>query len=236
MMDAAGLPKNLWAEAVRHHVWIRNRVPTRALPDLKTPHEMGTGKKPDLSGIRAWGCKVWVKKLNIGKLDMRAEEGQFVGVDTESKGYRIYNSDLPQPTNTFPDIQKPVENVPDTSNNSPESENVEASPNNNPEIPEITQNTPAPLPHQRSTRRNSLKGLPEFNEAEYGRGKRKRAATSRTTANFAGTVEGAFMLDEEGALEPGGVEPNGESKCLGPRNSTTQCQYHPQPLCIPLKT
>jgi hypothetical protein len=74
MMDAAGLPKNLWAEAVRHHVWIHNRVPTRALPDMKMPHEMGTGKKPDLSGIRAWGCKVWVKKLNIGKLDMRAEE------------------------------------------------------------------------------------------------------------------------------------------------------------------
>jgi gag-polypeptide of LTR copia-type/GAG-pre-integrase domain len=53
MMEAAGLLKNLWAEAVRHHVWIRNRVPSRALPEMKTPHEMGTGEKLDLSAVRA---------------------------------------------------------------------------------------------------------------------------------------------------------------------------------------
>ena len=90
MMVAVGLPKNLWAEAVRHHVWIHNRVPSRALPEMKTPHEMGTGKKPDLSAVRPWGCKAWVKQLDAGKLKSRAEMGHFVGIDTESKGYRIY--------------------------------------------------------------------------------------------------------------------------------------------------
>jgi hypothetical protein len=33
---------------------------------------------------------VWVKKLNTGKLNEKAEKGHFVGFDEESKGYRVY--------------------------------------------------------------------------------------------------------------------------------------------------
>jgi hypothetical protein len=83
MMEAAGLPKHLWAEAVRHHVWIWNRVPTCALPEMKTPHEIGSGEKPDLSAVRPWGCKPWVKRLGVWKLEPRAEECCFVGMDSE---------------------------------------------------------------------------------------------------------------------------------------------------------
>jgi hypothetical protein len=90
MIDAAGLPKNLWAEVVCHHVWIRNWVPMHAIPEMKTPHKIGTGKKPDLSAVCPWGCKAWVKRLDIGKLEPRAQECCFVGIDNESKGYRIY--------------------------------------------------------------------------------------------------------------------------------------------------
>jgi hypothetical protein len=48
MLEASKLPNNLWAEAISHHVWIRNRVPTRALRYDKTPLEMATGIKPNL--------------------------------------------------------------------------------------------------------------------------------------------------------------------------------------------
>jgi hypothetical protein len=51
MMIAAGLPRNLWAEAVHHNVWLRNCVPTQALPGSKTPHEVAMGEKPDLSQL-----------------------------------------------------------------------------------------------------------------------------------------------------------------------------------------
>jgi hypothetical protein len=57
---------------------------------MKTPHEIGSGEKPDLSAVRPWGCKAWVKRLGVGKLEPRAEECHFVGMDSESKGYRIY--------------------------------------------------------------------------------------------------------------------------------------------------
>jgi hypothetical protein len=259
MMEAAGLPKNLWAEAVRHHVWIRNRVPSRTLPEMKTPHEMGTGEKPDLSAVHAWGTKAWVKRLNAGKLKSRAEEGRFVGIDSESKGYRIYwpgknrvsverdvyfnenealapeevpiegeyeiftNSDLPLPSNTseiIPEPSPPVENVPHTTNETPEPENIENATENPSVIPsdvaktyqnsdaiKATQSTQIPAPHQRSVRRNSLQGLPQFEETQYGRGKRERVATSRANAGVA-DFEGAFMVEEESSLEPGGVELN----------------------------
>jgi hypothetical protein len=90
MLTASGLPKNLWAEAILHSVWIRNRVPTRSIDENKTPYEKGTGRKPNLSGLHEWGSTAWVKKLNASKLDSKVEKGKFVGFDDESKGYRIY--------------------------------------------------------------------------------------------------------------------------------------------------
>jgi hypothetical protein len=38
--------ENLWGEAVKHAVWLKNRASMRALPDNKTPYEMVYNKKP----------------------------------------------------------------------------------------------------------------------------------------------------------------------------------------------
>ena len=90
MLIQAKLPSFLWAEAIRHSVWLRNRTYTSSLSEPKTPYEIGTGNKPDLTGLLEWGSKVWVKKLNARKLQPQALEAIFVGIDDESKGYRIY--------------------------------------------------------------------------------------------------------------------------------------------------
>jgi hypothetical protein len=90
MLTAANLPRSLWAEAVRHSFWLRNRAPTQALKRQKTPHEMATGDKPDLSNLQPFGADVWVKRLNVGKLEPQAMKARFVGYDDESKGYRIF--------------------------------------------------------------------------------------------------------------------------------------------------
>ena len=77
MIIAAGLPRFLWAQAVRHSVWLKNRTPTRAL-NGRTPHEaMGFGK-PDLYDLHEWGCTIWVK-VDAGRLDARAVECRFMG-------------------------------------------------------------------------------------------------------------------------------------------------------------
>ena len=90
MLIQAKLPSFLWAKAIRHSVWLRNRAYTSSLPESKTPYEMGMGMKPDLTRLLEWGSKVWVKKLNARKLQPQALEAIFVGIDDESKGYRIY--------------------------------------------------------------------------------------------------------------------------------------------------
>jgi len=90
MIIQSGLPGFLWAEAIRHSVWLRNRTITRATPENKTPYEIATKEKPDLSGLLEWGSRIWVKKLDVQKLEPRAFEAVFVGYDDESKGYRVF--------------------------------------------------------------------------------------------------------------------------------------------------
>jgi hypothetical protein len=55
----------------------------------KTPYEAAFGKKPDLSGIRDWGEKVYVRTESWNKLGGRVQMGRWLGVDDESKGVRV---------------------------------------------------------------------------------------------------------------------------------------------------
>ncbi|KAJ2929484.1 hypothetical protein H1R20_g7604, partial [Candolleomyces eurysporus] len=84
------LPTFLWAEAIRFSVWLHNRQFTTSVPTLKTPFEIVTGKKPDLSTLHPWGAKVLVKDLKAGKLQSRVREGHYLGPDEEALGSRIY--------------------------------------------------------------------------------------------------------------------------------------------------
>ena len=61
MMIAACLPRFSWAEAVHHNVWLHNCAPMHGLSELKTPHKVATGEKPDLLLLIEWGTTVWVK-------------------------------------------------------------------------------------------------------------------------------------------------------------------------------
>jgi hypothetical protein len=55
-----------------------------------TPYQAYRGKKPNLSGLREFGCKVWVHNPDGSKLDGRADIGRWVGFDEESNAHRIY--------------------------------------------------------------------------------------------------------------------------------------------------
>lgn len=89
LLHASGLPKSLWGEAARHVVWLLNRTSTKAV-DGNTPYEAAFGKKPDLSKVREWGEKIWVRVEKGSKLGGRVREGRWVGIDDTSKGVRIY--------------------------------------------------------------------------------------------------------------------------------------------------
>jgi transposase InsO family protein len=90
LLLASSMPERVWAEALRHTAWLRNRTLTKGAPGTKTPHELATNMKPDLSILHEWGCTAYVLNLGVSKLESKVQEGRFVGYDTESKGYRVY--------------------------------------------------------------------------------------------------------------------------------------------------
>jgi hypothetical protein len=55
-----------------------------------TPYEAAFGKKPNLSGLRKWGEKTYVRIEGGTKLGGRVREGCWLGVDEQLKGVQIY--------------------------------------------------------------------------------------------------------------------------------------------------
>ena len=92
MLHATGLPGRYWGDAVMTAVYVRNRLPTRALNGV-TPYEAWRGEKPDLSHIRVWGCLAYihVHRVKRNKLAPRARACVFVGYAPEAKGWKLYD-------------------------------------------------------------------------------------------------------------------------------------------------
>ena len=60
----------------------------------KTSYELLRGRKPNISHLRAFGCKCFVHnngKDNLGKFDARSDEGIFLGYSLESRAYKVFN-------------------------------------------------------------------------------------------------------------------------------------------------
>ena len=56
ILAETGLRKDLWAELLSTVVYLKNRSPTTALTDSKTPYEAWYGRKPALEHLRIVGC------------------------------------------------------------------------------------------------------------------------------------------------------------------------------------
>jgi len=91
MLHDQGLPKFLWGEVANTAVYVQNRCPHQAL-DSKTPEEVFTGKKSDVSHFRIFGSPLYfqVPKEKRSKLEASGKKGTFVGYSETSKAYRIY--------------------------------------------------------------------------------------------------------------------------------------------------
>ena len=90
LLHQSELPKDLWGEAITHVVWLKNRMPTRTLPDGKMPYKMLYRKKPSLQKLQNWGTKVWVHMMDGLKLDGHLRVGRWIGLDEVSNGHWTY--------------------------------------------------------------------------------------------------------------------------------------------------
>jgi hypothetical protein len=86
------VPGRLWGEAVRHAVYILNRLPTKAMGN-RTPYEAWTGKKPHLAHLRVFGCTAHAKITtpHLKKLDDRSAPYVYLGVEEGSKAHRLFD-------------------------------------------------------------------------------------------------------------------------------------------------
>ena len=82
---------HLWAKAVGIVVYVQNKSPHRVLGN-KTPEEMFSGEKSEVSHLRIFGCPVFihVPKEKRTKLEPSRRKGIFVGYSETSKAFRIY--------------------------------------------------------------------------------------------------------------------------------------------------
>jgi transposase InsO family protein len=80
MLNEKNLPNYFWAEAVTTVVYIMNRTPTVIVHGM-TSKEKFTGKKPDVSHLRVFGCITYmhVPDEKISKLDPKADKCIFIG-------------------------------------------------------------------------------------------------------------------------------------------------------------
>ena len=92
MSSDCNLPINLWTKAVSHAQYLINRSPTRANSGA-TPEAKYSGKIPDISNLNFFGCVafVHVPKENRKKLDSKTLRCMFLGFDSESKAYRLFD-------------------------------------------------------------------------------------------------------------------------------------------------
>lgn len=90
MLQAAKLSKIYWTEAVSVAAYVQNRLPTKKLIGL-TPFEAWTGRKPDLSYLKVFGCVAYahVPAERRQKWDPKGRRLTFVGYADGIKGYKL---------------------------------------------------------------------------------------------------------------------------------------------------
>ena len=93
MLIDAGLPLDLWAEAVMTANFIRNRSPVSS--GTATPWERFFGSKPDVSALRVFGATAYVHipKALRTKLDPVSRKGVFIGYEPGAKAWRVLLDD-----------------------------------------------------------------------------------------------------------------------------------------------
>jgi hypothetical protein len=88
MMSQTDLPLSFWIYALETAAFTLNRVPTKYVE--RTPYEIWTGKHPELSFLKVWGCEAYVKCLMSDKLTPKSDKCFFMGYLRGTKGYYFY--------------------------------------------------------------------------------------------------------------------------------------------------
>jgi hypothetical protein len=92
MLDEYKASDSFWAEAINTVCHAINRLYLHKLRH-KTAYELLTGKKPNVSYFRVFGCKCFIlnKKPKSSKFASKVDEGIILGYASNAHGYRVLN-------------------------------------------------------------------------------------------------------------------------------------------------
>jgi transposase InsO family protein len=94
MLTHSKVSHSLWAEALQTATYIKNRSPSAAIKENKTPFEILYKKPPAVSHFRIFGEIAYAvnNKSSRKKLQIKAHPLIFVGYSFNSPGYRLFDS------------------------------------------------------------------------------------------------------------------------------------------------
>jgi len=92
MLIEKEIPRTFWPEAVNWTIHVLNRSPTFAIRNM-TLDEAWRGSKPSVEHFRVFGCLtyIYIPDSKRIKLDDRSMKCILLGVNEESKAYRLFN-------------------------------------------------------------------------------------------------------------------------------------------------
>ena len=93
MRHHAGLSNSFWIYAVKAKLHMYNVTPIKHT-EYKTPKELWSGQKLNISHLRVFGCLAWVHilKKRRHKLQLKSRAMIFIGYEPGSKGYQFWDA------------------------------------------------------------------------------------------------------------------------------------------------
>ncbi|GKB50970.1 retrovirus-related pol polyprotein from transposon TNT 1-94, partial [Tanacetum coccineum] len=102
MLNGLVLLKNFWTEAVRIACYTQNKSIIVKRYD-RIPYEIFRERVHDISYFHMFGCLVFIHnhKDHLGKFDVKADDGYFLGYSFNSKCFRVFNIRIQQIKETY---------------------------------------------------------------------------------------------------------------------------------------
>lgn len=92
LLHDSKLPSSFWGAALSTFIYSLNRSPTSAV-DGKTPFESWFRKKPSVSLIRVFGCRVWINIMKDKRKSFqpKAIRAIYIGIPSDFKAWKCYD-------------------------------------------------------------------------------------------------------------------------------------------------
>ncbi|PLW57143.1 hypothetical protein PCANC_01882 [Puccinia coronata f. sp. avenae] len=89
----AKLPKNFWADALRHLMFTLNSIPCHTPAGFLSPNSILGLPAVDLTYLHSFGCLAWhkVPEANRRKLDVKGHSGILLSYIQDGNGYQVWD-------------------------------------------------------------------------------------------------------------------------------------------------